>query len=175
MKVLKIAVAVGALAGAAIVGPAALAAGTPAGGPLKVFVTNTSSTKGKILVTGAIGDCGTTLSVDKNGKADPNGAFEKVSLKQGGFWVDATGLNKKLNSAQPQINTANCSVVGGATAPVKLFNGTGAYAGIGGTVKITVTFAAILPRKNGKCNFANSAQPVSQYQSITGSGSASFS
>ena len=115
MKVLKIAVAAGVLAGAAIVGPAAVAAGTQAGGPIKVFVTNTSSTKGKILVTGAIGDYGTTVSVDKNGKADPNGNFEKVTLKQGGFWVDATGLNKKLNSAQPQVNTATCSAVFGGT------------------------------------------------------------
>jgi hypothetical protein len=174
MMGLKVGVAAGVLASLAV-GSAALAASTPAGGAIRVFVTNTSSTKAKITVTGAIGDYGTTVSVDKNGKVDPNGAYEKVTLKQGGFWVDATALNKKLNTAKPQLNTATCSVVFGGTAPTKVFNGTGLYTGISGTVNITVTFAGIQPRKNGKCDLSQSAPTLGQYQSITGTGSVKFS
>ena len=110
MRVGKLAAVVGVTACALGVGSVALAASTPQGGKIRVFVTNTSATKGKILITGAIGDYGTTISEDANGKTDPNGNFEKVTLKQGGFLVNATGLNNKLNHAKPTINRANCSM-----------------------------------------------------------------
>ena len=79
MRVGKLAIAVGATACVLGAGSAALAASTPKGGKIRVFVTDTSATKGKILVTGTIGDYGTTISQDANGKADPSGNFEKVT------------------------------------------------------------------------------------------------
>src|ERR1700761_7134625 len=81
------------------VGATALAASPSGGGPIQVFVTPTSPTKAKIVITGAIGHYGTTLTVDKNGKLDANGSYQKVTLKQGGFWLNATALTKKLNTA----------------------------------------------------------------------------
>ena len=57
-----------------------------------------------------------------------------------------------------------------------LFDGTGAYAGIGGTVPMATSFAEIGPRfatgpKKGQCNMSNNAEPVSQFMGdITGSG-----
>jgi hypothetical protein len=164
------------LAGALSIGAGAtaLAAGG-SGGAIQVFVTNTSSTKAKILITGAIGDYGTTLTVDKNGKVDPNGDYQKVTLKKGGFWINAVALNKKLSNAQPVANKTTCSVVFSGSAPTTPFDGTGAYQGIGGSVKITVTFAAIVPRitsgsHKGQCNPAQNAAPLSSYQSIGGAG-----
>jgi hypothetical protein len=174
MRVGKLAAVVGVTACALGAGSVALAASTPQGGKIRVFVTNTSATKGKILITGAIGDYGTTVSQDANGKVDPNGAFEKVTLKQGGFIVNATALNKKINSSKPAINKANCSVVVSGTGPVTIGNGTGAYAGITGKVAITVTFGGILPKTAKGCNFGNNAKLSGSYQSITGTGSVSF-
>jgi len=174
MRVGKLAIAVGATACVLGAGSAALAASTPKGGKIRVFVTNTSSTKGKILITGAIGDYGTTVSQDANGKVDPNGDFEKVTLKHGGFIVNATGLNKKLNSGKPTINTTNCSFAFTGTGPTTIGDGTGAYAGISGTVAITVTFAGIAPKTAKGCNLANNAPTFGAYESITGTGSVSF-
>jgi len=180
MRVVKLALVVGVLAGLTIVGSTALAASAPAGGPIRVFVTDTSPVKSKITVTGAIGDYGTALSVNKNGKTNPHGNYEKVTLKQGGFWVNGTTLNKKLNKAKPQINKATCSFAFTGSAPTTVFDGTGLYAGISGTVKITVTFAAIAPRFKtgahaGQCNFGNNAPALGQYQSIEGAGNVTFS
>jgi hypothetical protein len=161
-------------------GSAALAAGsTPTPGKIKVFVSTVNNTKSKILITGAIGDYGTGVSTDKNGKADANGAFQKVTLKQGGFVVDATAFNKALNHVSPQTNKTNCSLVFAGSGPGSLENGTGLYKGIGGTVTITATFAGIAPRftsgaKKGQCNFAQNVQPLGAYSSITATGNVTF-
>ena len=173
MRVGKVAVVVGATACAFGAGPAALAAATPKGGKIRVFLTAASATKSTIVITGAIGDYGTALSVDANGKVDPNGNFEKVTLKQGGFLVDGTTLNKKLDHTKPTINASNCSFVFSGTAPTMISDGTGAYAGITGKVAITLTFAGITPKTAKGCNF-NSNKVSGAYQSITGTGSVSF-
>jgi hypothetical protein len=173
MKLGKLTMTVGATACLLGGGNAALAASSSVGGKIRVFVTNTSQTKGKILITGAIGDYGTTVSQDANGKVDPNGNFEKVTLKQGGFIVDGTGLNNALNHAKPTINKANCSFVFAGTGPTTISDGTGAYAGITGKVAITLTFAGITPKTAKGCNF-KSNKVGGGYQSITGTGSVSF-
>ncbi len=176
-KLLAAGVAATCLTGA---GATALAASGAAGGKIQVFVTNISSTKAKILITGAIGDYGTTLTVDKNGKVDANGTYQKVTLKKGGFWINATALNNKLSKAQPVTNTATCSAVFSGSAATTPFNGTGAYQGIAGSVKVTITFASIGPRftsgaHKGQCNFGQNAVPLSSFQSIGGTGNVTFS
>lgn len=178
MRVTKLAAAAALLASVVIAGTTAMAGAAQSGGKIRAFVTNTSATKGKILITGAIGDYGTTVSVNKNGKPNPNGAYEKVTLKKGGFWINATAFNKKLASSQPKVNTANCSTVFSGTGSGSLFKGTGAYSGIGGKINITITFAGIAPRiasgpKAGQCNLGN-AQPLAQYQSISATGNVHF-
>ena len=174
MRVGKLAAAVGATACLLGVGSVALAASPPKGGKVRVFVTNTSPTKAKMLVTGAIGDYGTTISEDANGKVDPNGNFEKVKLKHGGFVVNTTALNNKLSHSKPAFNKSNCSVVISGTAPVTLSGGTGAYRGIAGTIRITVTFAGIVQRTAKGCSTSPNAPTHGQYQSITGTGTVSF-
>ena len=174
-RVGKLAIMAGAGASLLGAGPAALAAATPKGGKVQVFVTGTSATKSKITVTGAIGDYGTTISQDKNGNPDPNGDFQKVTLKHGGFLVDATALDQRLNKLRPTINPTNCSVFGSASGPTKVLNGTGAYTGVSGTVRITVTFAGIGPKKaDGSCNLSNNAPTHGAVTVITGTGRVSF-
>ena len=132
--------------------------------------------KGKIVVTGAIGDFGTTTNTNKAGKPNPNGAYVKIKLHRGTFMVNSVALNKKLNSLKPSFNAATCSAAASGTGSVTLFDGTGLYAGISGKIKITVSFAFVGPHlANGKCNPSQSAKPLAQYQSIQGTGHVSFS
>lgn len=176
-RVGKMATAVGATAcllGAGSVALAASPASPPKGGKIRVFVTNTSPTRGKILVTGAIGDYGTTISEDANGKVDPNGNYEKVKLKHGGFLVNATRLNKKLSHVAPMVNKTTCSLVFSGRGPVTVGSGTGSYAGISGKATITVTFAGIAKKTANGCDFARNAPTRGQYQSITGTGRVRF-
>jgi hypothetical protein len=156
---------------------------TPAGGSVRLFVTPsaTGNGGGAVVVTGAIGDYGkTTGKMDKNGKANKNGNYGKLVLQQGTIEVDLTTFDTKTNNAQPDINNTTCSAALAVTAPVTLFNGTGLYEGITGTVHLTETYAVILPRytsgKNkGQCNYSNNAQPLAQWGSIAGTGRVSFS
>jgi len=167
----KIALAVG-MTSCLLAATAATAAAS--GGKIRLFVTYQTPTKDKALITGAIGDYGKAISETASGKVDPNGNFEKVTLKRGGFVIDATALNKKLNHSKPQINKTTCSVVFGGTGSGVLEDGTGAYAGISGKLAITVTFAGITPKTAKGCNLANNAPVYGQYQSITGTGQVSF-
>lgn len=173
---LIVALAAAAVAGAATQAPPMVM--TPAAGTIQLFTTGGSS--GPILITGAIGDYGKTLNINKYGKADSNGTYVKVTLKKGGFEINAAALNAKLNKLNPPVNKATCSAVATATGPVTLFDGTGLYAGISGTIHITVTFAIVLPtyasgKDMGQCNMSNSAQPLDQMGLIRGTGKVSFS
>ncbi len=163
--------------------PAVAATGTamPAGGAIKIWVTpkGANGEYGTILIVGAIGDWGTTLNINANGTADPNGNYAKIKLQKGTFEVNLTTLNALSNKAQPTLYSGSCSAIFSVKAPVGLSDGTGAYKGISGNVTITQTFAFILPRyasgaHTGQCNMSNSAQPAAQDSVITGSGNIGF-
>jgi hypothetical protein len=164
------------------VGVSAAATTTPAAGIADFFITPGSGGGGTIVVTGAIGDYGkVTPMMDKNGKTDKKGNYGKMILKKGTIEADLTMFVAKEQSlgSGSSINTATCSMTASATAPVTLFNGTGLYKGITGTVNLTVTFAVVLPRytsgKNkGQCNESSNANPVAQSGTIAGSGNVSF-
>ena len=162
--------AAGAAGAAAMV--LASGAGAARGGPIQIYVSGTSVTT-PIMITGAVTDYGKATSVTKAGKPDENGDYEKIVLQKGTFWIDATALNNKLKGAKPKIDLKNCYFVFTGSGPTSLFKGTGAYAGISGKVDVTVTFAGIGPKTAaGKCN--QKVQPVAQYGSVTGSGTASY-
>ena len=174
MRVGKLAAAVGVTAGVLGGGSVALAASHPKGGKVNIFVTTKSPTKEKILVTGAIGDYGTAVSQNAKGKVSPNGTYENVKLTRGGFIVNATELHNKLNHAKPVVNKANCSVMFRATGPAFIGDGSGAYKGISGTVRITVIFAGVAPKTATGCNLGNNAPLHGSYHSATGTGTVKF-
>ncbi len=184
MRVVKVAVCVAVLGNLLLGGASAFAAATPrtpVGGPVRVFVTPGNGAGGKIVIAGAIGDYGTTLNINKNGTADPNGNYAKATLRKGTFEVNKTALNAKMNNARPTVNNLNtCSAVISGTAPVTVLGGTGLYTGITGTVNITVTEVFVLPfytsgKHKGHCNEGNGGQPVAFYESVIGTGTVSFS
>lgn len=145
---------------------------SPAGGQVRVFVTPGNGARGKIMLTGAIGDWGKTLQINNSGKPDSNGNFVKLMLHKGTFLVNITALNKKINKAQPKFNQSTCSAATVASNPVAVSNGTRLYTGIKGKIRITVQFAFVGRTVNGKCSMKG--KPAAQYQAITGSGRVSF-
>jgi hypothetical protein len=172
MRTWQIRSALGVVAVAAVL----LAPGGAAakGGAIQIYVSGTTVTT-PILVTGAITDYGKATSVTKAGKPDENGNYERIVLKKGTFWVDATELNKKLNGVRPTIDKTHCFFAFKGSGPTTLMKGTAAYAGISGTVTVTVNFVGIGPKlPNGKCNMAQNVPAVAQYGTVTGSGTASY-
>jgi len=182
MGIVKTTAAVAVTAAALGGGSLALAASSPKGGKVQVFVSGQSPNggKAKILVTGAIGDYGKTISTDKNGKVDPNGNYQLVKLTKGTFVVNATAFDKKLSQNHGgQLNRSTCSIVFGGSGPGTVGQGTGAYAGVSGKVTITATFAGIQPRytsgpHKGQCNLSPKAHTHGQYEAITAAGHVSF-
>ncbi len=153
-------------------GPAA--AVRPTGGGVALYLTTESPTKSAVVATGAIGDYGTAVSIDRDGHPDPQGDYARVTLKHGAFTIDGRAFNKSLSRARPSINPRTCSFVvkGQGRAPVS--GGTGTYAGISGALTLRSTFAAIVPRgSTGSCRFASNSN-LSQYLSVTASGPVSF-
>jgi hypothetical protein len=149
-------------------------AGAAKGGPIRIYVQGTTVTT-PIMVTGAVTDYGTATSVTKTGKPNQNGNYERIVLKKGSFWVNAVALNRKLANAKGTFSKTQCYFEFSGSGPTTLFKGTGAYAGIGGNLTVTVTFAGIAPRlPNGKCNPSQNAKPLAQYETVMGSGTATF-
>jgi hypothetical protein len=166
-------VAAGAAASAA---PAA----APNGGPIALFATVGHSPSGKIVVAGAIGDWGSTVSIDQNGKPDLNGNFVRVTLKKGSFEIDSTALNKTMANPRPQIaSDLTCSVATSGSGLVKLFNGTGLYKGITGTANVTLSFTGIGSRyqsgpRKGQCVHSDNVEPLAMLGSVNGRGTVHF-
>lgn len=155
-------------------------ASTTSGGTIKIFSDQSNDTNGgatgPIVITGAIADYGTATSMDKNGTIDAQGNYVKVALKKGTLEINSVAFDKLANNAQPtDANSTICSGDISVSGSVSLFDGSGAYAGISGTLKVTAVFAFIGPKlKNSSCNNSNSAAPVAQFGTITGSGTVSF-
>jgi hypothetical protein len=172
-------VAAGAIAGlAAVPATAALASGAPttahaAAGTIRYYEVSTraNSTVNKGMVVGAFADHGTDHD---NANGNPNRS--KIELTKGTFEVNTKKINKITNSSTfGTFDAASCSFFGTAKAPVSLLDGTGAYAGIKGTLQATVTIAGILPRRaNGNCNTSNNANLVAATFVVEATGKVSF-
>jgi hypothetical protein len=166
-RVLKVAIACFVLMGGLTLASAAASAqSSSSGGSIQVWLTpSLTGNGGKILITGAIADYGVTKG-KKSGQAVLKKGTIKVNLKQ---------FNAATNAVNPTINPSNCSTSFTASAPVPIVSGTGAYAGITGSFTLTAQYAFILPKtKSGSCNTSNNANPISQYGSVSGSGTVSL-
>jgi hypothetical protein len=142
-----------------------------------VWVTPGKGAVDKIMLTGAIGDFGTATSTTKSGKVDANGHYVKIALRKGGFVVNAVAFNAKAAAKVPKLDKATCTAWSTVSGKVTVSDGTGAYAGISGSITIQTSYAFLGPLhksgpKKGKCNLANNAKPRAVFSgSIIGSGS----
>jgi hypothetical protein len=180
MKVIPRIVSLVIVAGA-IATPAIGGASTPKGGKISLWTdANLTGATSKVVVVGAIADYGVGTSIDKNGKVDPNGAYERIVLKKGSFEADASVLDQNANSASPALdNQSTCSFAFSVSGPITLSDGKGAYAGISGTLTVTEQFVGIGPRyKTGKnkgaCNQSNNSRPVAGAGAVSGNGTVAF-
>ena len=149
--------------------------GTPAGGRIQVFVQPAQKQgNGKVLFTGAVGDYGSSHSVTTHGKRIATATLTKGTIK-----IDLTAVARKGNNVTPAIDAATCSASATVSAAAPIVSGTGLYAGIHGTVKITESFGFIGSTyksgpKKGQCNMSNTAATVAQMATVYGSGKVSF-
>jgi hypothetical protein len=172
----SIAAFVGLLAISGVLGVAvAQGAGSPTGGTVRIFVVPAQAQgSGKVVLTGAIGDAGSSHKVNKSGAG-------VMTLHKGTIDFNLAQLMKKQNNPHTILaNKTTCSFVAAFTAPVPITGGTGAYKGISGTLMITETFAAYGPlytsgTKKGQCNQSQNAQPLGFYVSVQGIGPVKFS
>ena len=130
-------------------GGLASADGSSTGGKVHFYEADTAldGSLGTVVLTGAITDSGT----DHQGVAG-GGNYNELVLSKGTFEINIGVFGNRLNFP---VNPATCSSDGSATAPIPIVggSGTGAYQGISGTIRTTVTFASVLPRlADGQCN-----------------------
>jgi hypothetical protein len=169
MQWARVVVGVAALSGVGVLAGVSGAEAAPSGGIVHVFVEGTSTSNTAIqpiILTGAIADYGW----DHSDIAD-NGNIDKVVLTKGTFW-----LNHAANgNTQYSLNPTTCYGTFWGTAPVVLSHGTGAYAGIKGTLSASLRDRVILPRMaNGKCNESQNATSVVSLFAAQASGNVTF-
>lgn len=175
MKRIKTAVLAFALL-AALTAAAGASAAQSNGGKIWVFVTGNGFNQQKVVVAGAIGDYGSGVSVDANGKPNQNGAFEKLNLHKGSVLIDSAKFNAAGNNPRPVLRSKRtCSAVFTWSGPVTIVGGTGAYHGVTGRLIAKGTFAGVSPRfksgpHKGQCNSGGNVQPVALYVSVTVTG-----
>jgi hypothetical protein len=151
--------------GALLVGGPAAGAGKPAGGVVHVYEVDPSlnSSVGNIILTGAISDHGKDhIGVAKN--------INKLVLSKGSFEVDVAKLNPPT-----RLDAKSCAFTssGSGVVPIVSGSGTGAYRGLTGTTKATLTLIGVLPKtKSGACN--QKAAPLAGFAWVKASGRVSF-
>jgi hypothetical protein len=118
--------------------------------------------------------CSLELSADHGTDITPNSnTVAKIKLTKGTIVIS---LNQAaFNKGKFTEDPTNCSQSYIASAPVKVASGTGAYAGIKGSFTATINQYGIAPKlASGKCNNANSADPVFQMGYVTATGTISY-
>jgi hypothetical protein len=169
-------------AGCASAASGALAAGstsetkTSASGGMVHLIGYSKNSDGPgftVILTGAIGDYGSAMTVHPDGSIDPEHTSElRLGLKHGSFRLNIVNLHKKLGSVTSHYQTTpTCSFYASVTAatPVVAGSGTGSYRGISGSVNMTVTIdeVDVKPCPHGTSRF------LSQLIFLAGSGTVS--
>jgi hypothetical protein len=156
-----------------VAGVTGASASTPTGGTLKFWATPTTAGADNLVITGAIGDYGTSLNTDQNGKTNAKGSYALITLHKGTFRIDQTAFSTAADKASFPIDKATCSSEGSITAPAPVSSGTGLYKSISGKVRITLTLVWIVSRSSsGKCD---GTKVLFHSEYLTGTGTVSLS
>jgi hypothetical protein len=110
--------------------------------------TDNDGAVSSLVLTGAIGDLGTAVSVDADGAISAgHGGELELALSQGTFRIDVAALDKKVAAVMSTFppDKASCSgtVTASGAVPIVAGSGTRAYRGIAGTFTLTVTIAEV--------------------------------
>jgi hypothetical protein len=157
-----VAVAAAAAATGALSGIAG-AAGPSHSGTIKYLAVSTNNGKPVDIVTGAISDHGTDRSVSNT--------TQQIVLSQGTFEVDATKFNKSFKFTTDPKACTSFGTASAANLPIS--HGTGAYAGITGSISVKATILATGIVKNGKCQNLN-RKVSAEVSSFSGTGHVSY-
>ena len=133
----------------------------------------------KAVFTGAIGDSGLSIGATAQGKPSKkqNPGYRLFILKKGTIFFNTKQIDaaQSNNNAPPTTeNNTTCSFTFVTTDPATIISGTKAYAGITGSLNVTISFAAVLPLKNGKCNPNTNANPTATIGPVTANGTVSY-
>jgi hypothetical protein len=138
-----------------------------ASGVVHFYESGTGGSTDADILTGVIGDHG----VDHIGVAD-HGNINKIVLTNGTFEVNTSKIGPRLRVVSSDRRA--CTLVVKGTAPVPVLHGTGRYAGIHGTLTVTLVNALVFPRKkSGACD-ENFPAVKAKLTWATGSGHVSF-
>jgi hypothetical protein len=153
-----------------VLGEPASATTVHPGGRVQVYevAPSLASNTANDVITGAIADHGK----DYEGVAG-NPTINKIVLSKGSFEISTARMTPKPPTANPRT----CSTASSFTATVPIINGTGrgAYTGISGEFKVTITQAGIAPRRmDHTCNLGPNVTPVAGVSWTRGSGTVSF-
>lgn len=168
------------LAGGLSLGAATASAATPVSGQAQLWGSLSNGGSGfKALFTGAIGDSGLSISATAQGKPSKkqNTGYRLFVLKKGTIFFNTKQIDAAENNNNTPPTTQNsttCSFTFVTTDPVTIISGTKAYAGITGSFNVTISYAAVLPLKNGKCNPNGNANPTATIGSVTATGMVSY-
>jgi hypothetical protein len=157
------------LGGASFGGAAASGAGPVAerGGVVNYFEASTRNGSATVVVTGPFTDYG----VDKEAALD-GGTVNEIVLKHGSFDLDIKKLDHAVVFA---VDSKTCAYIESGTGPARLLGGKGAYAGIRGTLTITVSGRGVLPTSStGACEKSGYAPPLVAVSTAFGSGPVAF-
>ena len=111
--------------------------------------------KQSLVVTGAFADAGAFVQ----------GSPSKAKLGAGSFTAnDAQGAAREgylFSHLNKFVNPHTCAMNTSYTDIVTLTDGTGAYAGISGTVQVTTTDIGVFPKRaDGSCNLSSNSAPI---------------
>ncbi|HEX6448241.1 MAG TPA: hypothetical protein VF060_02140 [Trebonia sp.] len=112
---------------------------------LTVWSVNSDGPRFRAILTGAVGDYGTGVTVLPNGTVDPGHTSElELNLSLGSFRLSIARLDSEFVRDVANIwpyDRASCSVHGTVSGevPVVAGSGTGGYRGIAGTFTVSIT------------------------------------
>jgi|GEM_PF-1274799 len=136
--------------------------------------TNGDGAGSSVIFTGAIGDFGQAITINKYGAINlEHNGLVTFALSQGSFRIDASDVDKNVVNAfanfKTNPNTCSGNIQASGTAAIVSGSGTGAYQGISGNFDLTVAVDEI----DTGCGASGHAY-LAQALITTGSGNVAF-
>jgi len=116
----------------------------PANGDVHISeYSNGDGAGSSVIITGAIGDFGESISVNTNGAINlEHNSQATLALSQGSFRLDVSGLDKNIVDAftrfKPNPQTCSGHITASGKASIVPGSGTGAYKGVSGSFDLSV-------------------------------------